>query len=98
MTTFDDPKAGTGSDQGTYVFGINPEGTITGQYTDSGNTNHGYVRSTQGKFLTLTFDAPHAAGGSINVTPRPVNINPAGAVAGYYFDKNNVSHGFLWIP
>ncbi len=96
VTTFDNPNAGTGNDQGTSVLGVNPAGAITGLYTDAGNTNHGYVRSAEGAFTT--FDAPHAAGGNIHAGTRPVNINPAGAVAGYYIDKNKVTHGFLWAP
>jgi hypothetical protein len=96
LTTFDDPKAGTGNNQGTFVFNINPEGAITGQYTDAGNTNHGFVRAPDGKFTT--FDAPHAAGGSITAGTRPATINPAGAVTGYYIDKRSVNHGFLWTP
>src|SRR5262245_27195857 len=34
-TTIDDPNAGTGPGQGTFVGGINASGTIVGSYTDA---------------------------------------------------------------
>jgi hypothetical protein len=96
LTQLDDPKAGTGNNQGTFAFSINPEGAITGQYTDTSNTNHGFVRAPDGKYTT--FDAPHAAGGNIAAGTRPETINRAGAITGYYVDKKNVNHGFLRTP
>jgi hypothetical protein len=46
----------------------------------------------QGTFIT--FDAPGAGTGAGQGT-YPVNINPAGVVAGWYIDANEVAHGFL---
>ena len=46
VTTFDAPGAGAGSGQGTVPEGINPAGTIIGQYVDSSGANHGYVRTS----------------------------------------------------
>ncbi len=48
ITSFDAPGAGTGAGQGTRAYSINPSGTITGFFTDSANSAHGYVRSNQG--------------------------------------------------
>ena len=44
ITTFDAPDAGNvpGSFQGTYPFGINQGGAITGWYVDEANVNHGF--------------------------------------------------------
>lgn len=42
----------------------------------------------------ISFDAPDAGVGNLNGT-IPVSINQKGVVAGYYLDKNSVSHGFF---
>ena len=42
----------------------------------------------------ITFNAPGAGTGSGQGT-LPNNINPQGAITGYYADANNVTHGFL---
>jgi hypothetical protein len=53
---------------------------------------HGFVRAASG---TITgFDAPGATGSGTFAW----SINKAGAIAGYYVDKNSVSHGFLRTP
>ncbi len=41
-----------------------------------------------------TFDVP----GAVNFYTTPSGINPAGAIAGYYFDANFLYHGFLRAP
>src|SRR5438477_81589 len=46
-----------------------------------------------------TFDAPGAGTGPFpQGTFSYGGINPAGAIAGYYTDDSNVSHGFLRAP
>src|SRR5438094_690423 len=81
--------------QGTFPYGfsvINPEGAITGYYTDAGNVNHGFLRAKHG---TITaFDAPGAGTGSGQGT-FAFSINPNGAITGYYVDSSYVSHGFV---
>jgi hypothetical protein len=108
IITFDAPGAGTGPYQGTEPIEINPEGAITGFYFDSNNVAHGFLRKPYGKFIT--FDAPGA--GSANVTglvgtpayiyggqgTYAISINPAGAITGFYVDKDDVWHGFLRHP
>jgi hypothetical protein len=91
ITEFDDPKAGTGGNQGTTGYAINPAGTIVGIYTDASNVTHGF-RGSGGKFHTL--DVPGASG------TYPATINNKGEIPGFYFDfdKNNAAHGFLWTP
>jgi hypothetical protein len=92
ITTFDVPDAGTGSGQGTEALFISPEGTIRGNYADSGSVWHGFVRAPNG---TITaFDVPGAGTGSGQGT-FPATINPAGAIVGWYLDSSNVFHGFL---
>ena len=81
--------------QGTFPFSpsvINPEGAITGYYTDAGNVSHGFLRAKHG---TITaFDAPGAGAGSGQGT-FAFSINPNGAITGYYVDSSDVSHGFV---
>src|SRR5215472_8929699 len=93
ITTFDAPGAGTAAGQGTRAYSINPSGTITGFFSDSANTAHGYVRSNQGVFTA--FDAP-GAGTGLGQGTFPLNspqlINPNGAITGYYVDSAFVRH------
>jgi hypothetical protein len=42
----------------------------------------------------ITFDVPGAGTGAFQGT-LPQSIGPAGAIAGYYIDASNVSHGFV---
>jgi len=76
------------SNQGTFIFGINPKGTVTGNYFLN-NAYHGYVRTRNG--TVTTFDPTGATGTS------PASINPAGAITGNYSDANG-THGFVRIP
>jgi hypothetical protein len=97
--TFDPPGegpygVGCGAD---CAIGLNDWGAITGMYYDVNNVSHGFLRSPEG-FIT-TFEAPGA-----DTTPNsyngtfPVSINDLGVITGYYWDANNVSHGFLLLP
>jgi hypothetical protein len=88
FTVIDLPNSA--SNQGTFIFGINPKGTVTGNYFLN-NAYHGYVRTRNG--TVTTFDPP----GSTNTT-QPQAINPAGEVTGYYYDANSIQRGFLRIP
>ena len=81
--------------QGTFPYGftmINPEGAITGYYTDADTVNHGFVRA-QGGTITA-FDVLGAGMGPFQGT-APLGINPEGAITGFYADSGDVSHGFL---
>ena len=51
--------------------------------------NHGFVRDKHGAIIE--FDVPGAAGMAFSVR----SIAPNGAVTGFYFDANNVVHGFV---
>src|SRR5207237_1242562 len=102
FTTFDAPGSGTGPFQGTIAFGLNLAGVIAEYYADASNVNHGFLRSPDGSLTT--FDVPGAGTGSgpggvaigdLNQGTFAENINPAGAIAGFYRDASNVTHGFL---
>jgi hypothetical protein len=95
LTTFDVPGAGTDSFEGTGCVSdcpvsLNDWGTITGVYIDSNYVFHGYVRSPEGKFMTVD------PLGTIDTFTS--SINDFGVITGYYLDANNVYHGFLRIP
>jgi len=96
ITEFDFLGAGTDGSQyqGTYAEAINDAGEVTGEYTDSNDVQHGFVRTPDGRITK--FDAPDAgtAAGSYEGTV-PLTINAAGEVTGAYFDSNYVLHGFL---
>jgi hypothetical protein len=86
---------------GTGAFSINFIGTIAGGFEDnSGNfVGHALLRSPQGKFKA--FEAPGAGTGSYEGTGCPgcsVPLNQFGAIAGYYFDANDVVHSYLRSP
>ena len=92
FTTFDAPDAGNvqAPSKGTYPWGINTNGEITGYYVDGTNVNHGFVRDKHGAIVE--FDVPGAANMAARVWS---SIAPNGAVTGFFFDPNNVVHGFV---
>src|SRR5205823_1590675 len=97
IAVFDAPDAGTGAGQGTRAYSQNPAGAITGWYSEATDVVHAYVRAANGSFTV--FDAPGAGTGPFpQGTLSYGGINPAGAIAGYYTDDSNVSHGFLRAP
>jgi len=63
---------------------------ITGGYKDKGNTTHGFLRSPNGDITTID------ASGSVATSPE--SINEAGAITGYFMDKDFIFHGFLLSP
>ena len=77
---------------GTFAYGINPAGAVTGTYFTTGVLFHGFLRAANGTIAT--FDAPGAGTGSVQGT-FAFGINLAGAITGYYIDASNVNHGFV---
>jgi hypothetical protein len=71
---------------GTYAYAINSATSVTGFYTDSSGTEHGFIRGPDG---TITKFDPE---GSLLDIPR--SINRKGAVTGDYYDSR-AAHGFL---
>ena len=95
FTTFDAPGAGTGSYEGTGCFSdcpvsLNDWGAITGIYIDIAFVYHGYLRSPEGKIVTVD-----PVGSTFTFAD---GINDLGSITGYYIDANGVYHGFLTIP
>ena len=54
--------------------------------------NHGFVRDKHGAIVE--FDVPGAGTGP-GQGPNVYSIVPNGAVIGFYFDPDNVVHGFV---
>ena len=80
--------------QGTYPAAISDAGVITGDYYDSNNVSHGFVRTPNGEITT--FDAPGAGSTpGLGLGTFPESITWAGAITGYYTDANDAAHGFL---
>jgi len=80
-----------GAANGTYPYYINTLGAIIGWYTDAGNTNHGFLRASDGKITT--FDgAPGALG------TQAYGMNTQGVITGQWRDVNSVHHGFVRTP
>jgi hypothetical protein len=94
FTTFDPPGSAS-----TTPTSVTPNGEIAGAYCDTAACprTHGFVRGRDGAFTT--FDSPGASGSIENSMygysgSPPPSINPAGVVAGTYFDASG-EHGFL---
>jgi len=94
ITTFDVPGAGTGAFQGTVSEGIDPAGTIAGQYADASYVVHGFVRTAKDGGDIINVDVPGAGTGAGQGT-YPVNIDSQGDIVGQYVDAGGVNHGFL---
>jgi hypothetical protein len=65
---------------------MNNAGVITGFY----GTGHGFVRASNGTFVTFDIQGASATAG--------LAVNQGGAVAGIYFDTNFIGHGFVRDP
>ena len=81
------------------LIGISPPGTITGAYFQpiSGNpyggNYRGFLRATDGSFTT--FDAVPSPSSPCCTWTAGIAINPAGVIAGFDNDYDNVNHGFV---
>lgn len=95
MMTYDAPRAGIGSDLGTFVGfiqSLNVLGDITGEYADINNGYHGYVRDIRGRFVEFTV----AGGGTNNANGTyPAALNIWGTVTGFSYDANGFATGFV---
>src|SRR5215471_8104761 len=94
ITSFDAPGADMTPfiGNGTFGVGLTPTGEIEGVFVDVNGVLHGFVRSTQGTFIT--YDVP-AAGTGAGQGTLPETNNTQGAITGQYIDGNFVNHGFL---
>jgi len=74
----------------TAGLAINSSGAITGNYFDSAQRQHGFLRNPDGTFTG--FDVPGARNTS------PLAINDAGTITGSYDDFGGVVGGFVRDP
>ncbi len=105
ITTFDTKDAGIPvgvpcsppiiCSNGTQGASTNLWGAVAGQYVDTGDVFHGFVRSPLGAIAT--FDAPGAGTGSGQGTFITFGdgLNFFGAILGGYADASNIFHGFV---
>jgi hypothetical protein len=97
FVSFDAPGAGLGAgfNQGTVAYAINNLGVIAGQFQDSNNLFHAFIRGLDGSFTV--FDVPGAGAGA-NQGSVGLDINMGGTAAGAYIDRNNLWHAFVRTP
>ena len=91
---FDVKGAGTGVGQGTFTAidsGISASKTIAGEYLDSNNVWHSFVRAPDGKVTEYHIQ------GSVQ-GDQASDISPLGTIVGWYYDSNGVGHGYLRAP
>jgi hypothetical protein len=72
----------------TLVTGINSKNIIVGEYYDSANVLHGFLRKSDGTIIS-PIDVPNSIGTVIN------NIDSSGASVGVYVDSGSIAHGFV---
>jgi probable HAF family extracellular repeat protein len=94
FTTFEAPDVASGA-VGTLAFSINVEGVVAGIYLNSDLVYHGFVRDSDGKITD--FDVPGAGTDAFQGTYpcQETCINWQGQVAGFYYDANTATHGFV---
>ena len=76
---------------------MNTWGVITGSYQTVDTVFHGFIRTTGGKFITFQAPGADTTPGNYNGT-NPISINDLGVVAGFYWDVDGLSHGFIRTP
>jgi hypothetical protein len=76
---------GSGTDN-TYALGINNTDAVVGQYYDSSNNSHGFLRSSTGVITEIIY--PGA------VQTACLGINDSGVITGWYINTSGQSYGF----
>jgi probable HAF family extracellular repeat protein len=93
---FDAPGAGTAAFQGTVAMTLNDRGEVAGYLADANNTFHGFLRARDGTIAV--FEAPGAGTGpgqgTIVAGPSGNALSDLGAVTGWFYDDDNVAHGW----
>lgn len=93
IETFDIPGAGTSQFNGTYANAINDAGDIAGYIVNGRGVSRAYLRMANGK--VTKFSVAVAAHNGPGSGTQATGINASDAVAGVYYDKKQVPHGFL---
>lgn len=71
----------------TRFFGVNDLGDAVGDYVDSVGTEHAFLRTAAGTFITID---PQSA-----ISAEARGINDSGQIVGFYIDSASIFHGFL---
>lgn len=88
------PQPACGQMCGTEAYSIDSQGDIVGTYQDANVVQHGYLRNSQGSFVT--FDAPHVAPSpGLNQGTVANAMNDGGVITGYYQSADLVYHAFM---
>ena len=106
VIAFDVPGAGTGTDQGTFVSGINAVGAIVGSYVDGNYVTHGFVRRPDGRITTFDDPDGRTATGCSSAFEDALcgntwayGMNTWGVITGGYIDgEHEVFHGYSRTP
>jgi hypothetical protein len=72
-------------------YGLNAHGVMCGVYYGADGNYHGYIRNKKG--VITTFDAGPIVGYTVCQA-----INNSGEATGYYYDQQNIAHGYLRTP
>ncbi len=92
IATFDAPGAGTGSHQGTFVYGLSDIETAAGYIIDTPGAYHGFVRDKDGNVTSFDVDGAGTASGQ---GTRVLCMSEHGTAGGTYVTADGVKHGFL---
>ncbi|HLW87756.1 MAG TPA: hypothetical protein VKR57_04645 [Terriglobales bacterium] len=72
----------------TFALAINSSNQVVGQFYDSSNNSHGYIRSSNGKITEIDFP------GALQTST--VGINNAGEITGWYENASQQYYGFTY--
>jgi hypothetical protein len=79
-----------GNVAGTYAYGLNDSGEVSGRFWDSTNLSHGFTLSPQGVFTQLDVPNANETGGG--------GINDLGQVVGHWSDSSCDNYGYIATP
>jgi hypothetical protein len=84
--SFEVAGSGSAGAEGTIVYAINAAGTMVGEYIDSSDTGHAYMRKDA---VDTVLDIPGST------ESDALGINTAGVITGAYADSAGVAQGFV---
>ena len=95
FTPFDAPNAASSAGAGTFATNINDDGTTAGPYVDASGVYHVFIRTRRGSIVQ--FDPPGTAfiTGQGSFIGASSSLNLSGAIGGWYYDANGISHGYV---
>ncbi|MGA2131340.1 MAG: hypothetical protein ABSH50_03420 [Bryobacteraceae bacterium] len=98
ITTIDAPGASTtpgsapctGTTAGTIVIGINNAGSVSGHYWDTSYNEHGFIISSNGKFIPVNYPGAYQTSGG--------GLNDHDVMVGHYDDSSCNQNGYIATP